>query len=126
MTNYQQSANPNATNSELDAKVIVKQPKLNSFQLDEVVEQYAELVLDRMDMKDLEQYVYDSLTDYYGKMTQNELKEHINEMEDDLGNEDNMFDELVDNVTQQYPKQLNEFEKERQDTSPYDKIPERY
>ena len=44
-----------------------------------------------------------------GKMTQNELKEHINEMEDDLGNEDNMFDELVDNVTQQYPKQLNSF-----------------
>ena len=126
MTNYQQTANPNATNSELDAKVIVKVPDLNSLQLDEVREQYAEIVLDRMDYKDLEQYVYDSLTDYYGKMTQNELKEHINEMEDDLGNEDNMFDELVDNVTQQYPKQLNEFEKERQDTSPYDKIPERY
>ena len=99
MTNYQQSANPNATNSELDAKVIVKQPKLNSFQFDGVVEQYAEIVLDRMDYQALEQYVYDSLTDYYGKMTQTELREHINEMEDDLGNEDNMFDELVENVT---------------------------
>ena len=100
--------------------------KLTDVQFDGVVEQYAEIVLDRMDYQALEQYVYDSLTDYYGKMTQNELREHINEMEDDLGNEDNMFDELVDNVTQQYPKQLNEFEKERQDTSPYDKIPERY
>ena len=94
-------ANPNATNSELDAKVVVNNYKLNSSQLDEVAEQYSEIVLDRMDYKDLEQYVYDSLSDYYGKMTQNELKEHINEMEDDLGNEDNMFDELVDNVTQQ-------------------------
>ena len=109
---YSQKANPNATNSELDAKVIIKHPQLTDLQFDGVVEQYAEIVLERMDYKDLEQYVYDSLTDYYGKMTQNELKEHINEMEDDLDNEDNMFDELVDNVTK--------------DTSPYDKIPERY
>ena len=85
---------------------------LTDAQFDGVVEQYTEIVLDRMDYQALEQYVYDSLTDYYGKMTQNELKEHINEMEDDLGNEDNMFDELVDNVTK--------------DNSPYDKIPERY
>ena len=82
---------------------------LTDAQFDGVVEQYTEIVLDRMDYQALEQYVYDSLTDYYGKMTQNELKEHINEMEDDLDNEDNMFDELVDNVTQQYPKQLNSF-----------------
>ena len=72
--------------------------KLNSIQFDEVVEQYAEIVLDRMDYKSLEQYVYDSLIDYYGKMSQTELREHINEMEDELGCEDTMFDELVDNV----------------------------
>ena len=100
--------------------------KLTDAQFDGVVEQYAEIVLDRMDYKDLEQYVYDSLTDYYGKMTQNELRDHIVEMENSGCPEDNMFDELVDNVTQQYPKQLNQFEKERLDTSPYDKIPERY
>ena len=81
---------------------------LTDAQFDGVVEQYTEIVLDRMDYQALEQYVYDSLTDYYGKMTQNELREHITEME----NEDNMFDELVDNLTK--------------DTSPYDKIPERY
>jgi len=99
MAIYSQKANPNATNSELDAKVIVKQPKLNSFQLDEVVEQYAELVLDRMDMKDLEQYVYDSLSDYYGKMSQTELREHIIEMENSGDPTDNLFDELAENVT---------------------------
>ena len=86
--------------------------KLTDLQFDEVVEQYADIVLDRMDYKDLEQYVYDSLTDYYGKMTQNELRDHIVEMENSGCPEDNMFDELVDNVTK--------------DTSPYDKIPERY
>ena len=86
--------------------------KLTDLQFDEVVEQYADIVLDRMDYKDLEQYVYDSLTDYYGKMTQNELRDHIVEMENSGCSEDNMFDELVDNVTK--------------DTSPYDKIPERY
>ena len=77
MTNYSRKANPNATNSELDAKVIIKHPQLNEIQQDQIVEQYAEIVLDRMDYKDLEQYVYDSLTDYYGKMTQNELRDHI-------------------------------------------------
>ena len=97
--------------------------KLTDLQFDGVVEQYADIVLDRMDYKDLEQYVYDSLTDYYGNMTENELREHITEMENGGCPEDNMFDELVDNVTQQYPKQLNEFEK---DTSPYDQIPTRY
>ena len=86
--------------------------KLTDLQFDEVVEQYAEIVLERMDSKELEQYVYDSLTDYYGKMTQNELRDHIVEMENSGCPEDNMFDGLVDNVTK--------------DTSPYDKIPERY
>ena len=49
---------------------------------DALVENYAEIVLDRMDNKDLEQYVWDSLMDYYEKMTEHELIEHINEMED--------------------------------------------
>ena len=99
MAIYSQNANPNATNSELDAKVIVKHPNLTSLQLDEVRDQYAEIVLDRMDYKDLEQYVYDSLSDYYGKMSQTELREHIIEMENSGDPTDNLFDELVENVT---------------------------
>ena len=99
MAIYSQKANPNATNSELDAKVIVKHPNLTSLQLDEVRDQYAEIVLDRMDYKDLEQYVYDSLSDYYGKMSQTELREHIIEMENSGDPTDNLFDELAENVT---------------------------
>ena len=99
MAIYSQKANPNATNSELDAKVIVKHPNLTSLQLDEVRDQYAEIVLDRMDYQALEQYVYDSLTDYYGKMTQTELREHIIEMENSGDPTDNLYDELAENVT---------------------------
>ena len=73
--------------------------KLTSAQFDEVVEQYAEIVCDRMDYKDMEQYVYDSLTDYYGKMSEVELREHIIEMENSGCPEDNLFDELVDNLS---------------------------
>ena len=40
----QQSANPNATNSELDAKKIVKNVQLTSLQHNQLVEQYVELV----------------------------------------------------------------------------------
>ena len=72
---------------------------LTSIQFDELIEQYAEIVLDRMDHKDLEQYVYDSLTDYYGNMTESELKDHITEMEDSGCPEDGLFDQLVDNVS---------------------------
>ena len=53
---YQQSANPNATNSELDAKVIIKQPKLNDYQIDDIITQFVQLVVDSWDYKDLEQF----------------------------------------------------------------------
>ena len=37
--NYSQSANPNATNSELDAKKIVKNVQLNNDQFGELIQQ---------------------------------------------------------------------------------------
>ena len=84
MTNYQQSANPNATNSEQDAKQIItngittpKENELTSLQRDELIEQYVELVVDNMDTKSLVQFVSEELTDYYDKLTDNELKEQI-------------------------------------------------
>jgi len=79
---------------------------LNSIQHNEIAEQFAELVVDGMDMKTLVQYVYDDLIEYYEKLDENELKEQIGEYDEDL------YEELLDNVTQQYPKQLNTFEKE--------------
>ena len=62
-------------------------------QLDEIIEQYVELVVDRLDTQSLVEYVTADLTDRYSKMTQNELKEWIYEHEDD-----ELYDELVDNV----------------------------
>jgi len=80
--------------------------ELNSTQRDELIEQFVELVVDNMDTKTLVQYVSDDLTDCYDKCSDNELKEFVDNYDEEL------YEELVDNVTQQYPKQLNTFEKE--------------
>ena len=66
--------------------------RLNPAQHDSIAEQFAELVVDGMDMKTLVQYVYDDLIEYYEKLDENELKEQIGEYDEDL------YDELVDNV----------------------------
>ena len=100
--NYSQSANLNATNSEQDAKEIITNRQLTSIQFDELVEQYVEIVVDRMNHDDLIEFVTDSLTNRYASMQQTELKDYIIEMEHtfdnlDLGEE--LYDELVDNVT---------------------------
>ena len=106
MTNYSQSANPNATNSELDAKRIITYKELTSLQRDELIQSFVELVVDGMDTKTLVQIVSDNMTDYYDKCSDLELKEEVDNYDEDL------YSELVDNVTA--------------DTSSYDKIPERY
>ena len=73
--------------------------KLTSAQFDDVVEQYAEIVCDRMDTADLEAYVMEDLMDRYGMMSEAELRDHIIEIENSGCSEDNLFDELVDNLT---------------------------
>ena len=98
-----QSARENATNSELDAKKIVTHSGLTSAQRDELIEQYVEIVVDNMDTKYLIQYAIDGITEYVDKLTDSELKEEIDNHDDEL------FDELVDNVTQQYAKLPNTF-----------------
>ena len=103
MTIYRQSANPNATNSELDAKKIVKNVQLNNDQFGELVQQFVEIQVDNMDTKTMMEWITDELIFQYGKLTNEELKERVDCFDEDL------FDELVDNVTQQYPKQLNTF-----------------
>ena len=80
---------------------------LTSNQKDSVIEQYVDLLVDSMSMKDLISYVSEDLTNFCEKLTDNELKDEIS-----LTLDDEMYDELVDNVTQQYPKQLNTFEAE--------------
>ena len=104
---YSQKANPNATNSELDAKKIVNNVQLTSSQRDELIEQFVELQTDSMDLDTMVEWIQDILTNDYDKLTDSELKERVDCYDEEL------FDELVDNVTQQYPKQLNSFEEEK-------------
>ena len=93
-----QSARQNATNSELDAKKIVTHSGLTSTQKDELIEQYVELIVDGMDTKDLVRYVSQDITDFLEKLTDSELKEEIS-----LTMDEEIYDELVDNVTNTDP-----------------------
>ena len=97
---YSQKANPNATNSELDAKVIITQPELTDYQRDELTEQYVELVVDGMETKDLVRYAIEQLTSYYNEGSIDDLKEDIDNYDEDL------YDELVENI------QISELTKE--------------
>ena len=90
------SANPNATNSELDAKQIVTVKELTDSQRGELIEQYVELITDSMDVKTLEQFVRDTLTDDFNKLSNSELQDEIIYSFDE-----EVLDELVDNVTNQ-------------------------
>jgi len=76
---------------------------LTDAQRDALIEQFVEIQVDSMDMKTMLQIISDNFTDYYEKCNDIELKEEVDNYDEDL------FDELVDNVTQQYPKQLNSF-----------------
>ena len=85
----------------------MKLTKLTSAQRENLVEQFVDIVVDGMDMKTLVQYVTDDLIHFYeNKCDDVELREFIDNHDEEL------YEELVDNVTQQYPKQLNTFEKE--------------
>ena len=100
-TSYSQSANPNATNSELDAKKIVKNVQLTSAQRDELTAQFAELVADNMDTKDLVRYAIDGMIEYFNEGSLDELREEVGNFDEDL------FDELVDNVTNETVLDVN-------------------
>ena len=97
-----QSARENATNSELDAKQIVTNSGLTSAQKDELIEQYVELIVDGMEIKDLVSYVTNDITDFLEKLTDSELKEEIS-----LTMDEEIYDELVDNVTNETVLDIN-------------------
>ena len=88
-------ANPDATNSELDAKKIVKNVQLNNDQFGELVQQFVEIQVDNMDTKTMAEWITDELIFQYGKLTNEELKERVNCYDDN----DGLFEELIDNVT---------------------------
>ena len=67
---------------------------LTPLQKDELIEQYVELITDSMDLKTLEQFVRDTLTDDFNKLSDSELEDEIRYSFDD-----ETLDELVENVT---------------------------
>ena len=81
--------------------------KLNSAQRDELIEQFVEIQLDNMDTQSLYELASEYVTNSFDRLTDSEIKERIESLYDE-----ELYEELVDNETQQYPKQLNTFEKE--------------
>ena len=67
--------------------------RLNNDQFGELVEQFVEIQVDSMDTQTLVEWVTDELIYRYGKLTDEELKERVDTYDEEL------FDELVDNVT---------------------------
>ena len=58
-------------------------PELNDCTFDQLIEDYAELQANRLheDPSSAYQFIYETLSAQYERMTENELIEHINEME---------------------------------------------
>ena len=92
MTVYRQSANPNATNSELDAKIIINHRHLTDLQRDELIERFTEIVVDNMSTESLVCYAQEQMADYHDRLSDNELIETIDCYDPDL------YNELVENV----------------------------
>ena len=66
---------------------------LNNDQQDELIKQFVEIQVDSMDMESLVEWVTDELIIKYEKLSKEELKERVECYDEGL------FDELVDNVT---------------------------
>ena len=77
--------------------------ELTDQQIYDIIEQYVEIKVDRMDTQELVERVTQDLTDWYHDFTLDELKDTISD------NDEGLFEELVDNVTQQYAKLPNTF-----------------
>ena len=72
--------------------------KLNDQQMYNLVEQYVAIKVDRMSTRDLIDHVTENLTDYYCDWSIDELETII---------EEELFDELVDNVTNETVLDIN-------------------
>ena len=67
--------------------------ELNQREREDLTEQFVEIVVDNMDTTDLVRYAIEQLIDNYNQYSLEELKEDVDNYQDDL------YDELVDNVT---------------------------
>ena len=75
--------------------------KLNDQQIYDIIEQYVDIKIDRMSHQDLVEHVTQDLTDWYSDFTLDELKDTIDV------NDEGLFDELVDNVTNETVLDIN-------------------
>ena len=75
--------------------------ELTSNQRNEIAEQFAEIVIDGMDTKDLINYVYSNMMDYFVSLTADELEEEVYNYDEEL------WEELVDNVTNETVLDVN-------------------
>ena len=75
--------------------------ELTSNQRNEIAEQFAELVLDNMDYKSMEQYIFDNMMEYFSKLTVDELEEEV------YNHDEELWEELVDNVTNETVLDVN-------------------
>ena len=84
--NHNQQANPNPTNSEMDSKTILKPrtTELTDSQRDKLTAQFAELVADNMDTKDLVRYAIDGMIEYFNEGSLDELKEEVDNFDEEL------------------------------------------
>ena len=80
-------------------------PQYPDSQYDVLVEQYADIVTDRLaeDPKALYEFARETLVDYYEKMTEHELIEHVAEME---GDENGC--EIIESIYGNYPVDPNQ------------------
>ena len=65
---------------------------LTDAQRDELISQYSEIVVDNMDMQDLIQYAQEQIANYVDSLSDIELKEEIDNHDDEL------YDELAENI----------------------------
>ena len=77
--------------------------ELTSAQRDELIEQFVEIQVDNMDHQCLYELATEYITNSLDRLTDSEIKERVDCYDEEL------FDELVDNVTQQYAKLPNTF-----------------
>ena len=75
---------------------------LTNSQKDILIEQYVEIVVDNMDTKSLVQFVTEELANYYDQLSDIELKEQIIST-----HEEELYEELVDNVTNETVLDIN-------------------
>ena len=74
--------------------------KLTTAQKDALIEQFVEIQIDNMDHQCLYELATEYLLNSFDRLTDSEIKERIESLYDA-----ELYDELVDNVTQQYAKQ---------------------